>query len=506
MPDRARSLRSALAALAGAATLLLVCCRPGEQSHATKASSTTLRVGLGQVPSSATRGATALAQGLTQLAQNLTVEALARLADDGRPQPWLARDWQISDDHRALTVNLLRQAKFHDGTPLTAAIVADALKSSLPAFMGATFEDLESVSATNPQQVVIRLRRPSPFLLDTLETSIVRPGSQLIGTGPFIATNPQSPTELRANADYPLQKPAIDRITVASYPSVRAAWAEMLRGQLDMLYEVGPDALDSLQGASDIAIFTFTRRYQYLILLNAKTDAFRSKAIRQALNMAIDRDGIVRDALGGHGIASSGPVWPRNYGFRNGVGTPRYDTATASQTLSPQTPRKPATALHFTCLIRPDAVHERIALVVKRQLAEVGVDMNVEEVPLDGVESAMKNRRYEAMLTEMVSGPSLLRLYRMWHSGGVGGATSAPIDAALDRVRYAASDEEYTTGVTAFQQAVVDDPPAIFLAWMERARAVSKRFVVPAAEPGRDVLSTLRLWKPADAAQQANRN
>src|SRR3954470_844764 len=154
MPERARSFRSALAALATVATLLLACCRPADQSHATNASSTTLRVGLGQVPSSAPTGATALAQGLTQLAQNLTVEALARLADDGRPQPWLARDWQISDDHRALTVNLSRQAKFHDGTPLTAAIVADALKASLPAFMGATFEDLETVSAVNPQQVV----------------------------------------------------------------------------------------------------------------------------------------------------------------------------------------------------------------------------------------------------------------------------------------------------------------------------------------------------------------
>ena len=38
----------------------------------------------------------------------------------------------------------------------------------------------------------------------------------------------------------------------------------------------------------------------------------------------------------------------------------------------------------------------------------------------------------------------------------------------------------------------MDDPPAIFLAWSERARAVSNRFVVPPPEAGRDVLSTLR--------------
>ena len=479
--------------------VLLAGCSAHEGLPASDASSSTLRIGLGQVLSSPT-------QGLTALAQTLTVESLARLADDGRPQPWLARDWQISDDRRALTVNLPSRAKFHDGTPLTAAIVAEALKSTLPSFMGAAFEDVESVAAAGAEQVVIRLRRPSPFLLDTLETSISKPGSPLVGTGPFVVIDPKSPTELRANPDYALGKPGIDRILVEPFPSVRAAWAEMLRGRIDMLYDVGPDALDSLQASSNIAIFTLTRRYQYLVLLNTKTDVFKSKAIRQALSMAIDREVLVRDALGGHGVASSGPVWPRTYGFRNDVGAPRYDIAAAAKVLSEHAPGNPAAKLHFTCLVRPDAVHERIALVLKRQLAAVGVDMSVEEVEIDGVQDSMKNRRFEAVLLEMISGPALLRLYRLWHSGGVAGAMSVPIDAALDRVRYAASDDEYSDGITAFQQAVVDDPPAIFLAWMERARAVSKRFEVTPVESGRDILANLRLWKPSTLPPQASRN
>jgi hypothetical protein len=48
-------------------------------------------------------------------------------------------------------------------------------------------------------------------------------------------------------------------------------------------------------------------------------------------------------------------------------------------------------------------------------------------------------------------------------------------------------------------QTFADDPPAIFLAWSVRARAVSKRFDVQ-GEEGRDVLSTLRFWKPAGRA------
>ena len=45
----------------------------------------------------------------------------------------------------------------------------------------------------------------------------------------------------------------------------------------------------------------------------------------------------------------------------------------------------------------------------------------------------------------------------------------------------------YKAGVAAFQRAILDDPPAIFLAWSERARAVSTRFDVP-VEPERDIL------------------
>ncbi len=110
------------------------------------------------------------------------------------------------------------------------------------------------------------------------------------------------------------------------------------------------------------------------------------------------------------------------------------------------------------------------------------------------------------MLFDAISGPSLFRPYLWWHSGATNpaGFSSPLVDAALDRIRHAASDDEYRAGVEAFQQAMMDDPPAIFLAWGQRARVVSNRFKVP-SEPGRDVLATLRLWQP-QADTQGGRN
>jgi ABC-type transport system substrate-binding protein len=160
----------------------------------------------------------------------------------------------------------------------------------------------------------------------------------------------------------------------------------------------------------------------------------------------------------------------------------------------------------FTCLVRPDATIERIALIVKRQLQQVGIEMTIKEAPTDQVIAAVKSGRYEAILNEMISGPTLLRAYQMWHSNGFWNYQSPAIDAALDEIRYAASEDAYVTAVAHLQQTAIDDPPAAFLAWPERARAVSKSFATVPVEEGRDIMLTVRQWKPTSGAAQAGRN
>ena len=261
-----------------------------------------------------------------------------------------------------------------------------------------------------------------------------------------------------------------DSILLTAYPTVRAAWAELLRGNLDMLYEVNVDALDSLQSSSNVEVFSFVRHYQYMIIFGPGP-AFQSPDLRRELNAVIDRDAIVRDGLNGHGLPSSGPVPPRHWALGSDAARFTFNPNVAAHL--------PGRHFRFTCLVPADSVYERMALTVKRQLAAAGVDMIIKEITQDETLKALAENRFEAILVDAASGPSLFRSYRRWHSRG-GGTTqtidSPLIDAALDRVRHAASDDEYREGVRAFQQAVVDAPPAIFLAWGERARAVSRRF------------------------------
>jgi peptide/nickel transport system substrate-binding protein len=451
----------------------------------------TLRVGVGGLPQQAADS------GLAPLVGSLSVEPLAAPNDDGRMRPSLAKDWTTSPDGLSVTVRIYPGATFHDGTPVSGRLVAAALNKDLPRFMGPAFEDISQIRAVDDSSVRFELRRPSPFVVEALETAITKPGATQVGTGAFVAGATGAPTVLKANPNYYREHPAISEISIAAYPTARAAWAELLRGNLDMLFEVGIDALDSLQRANNVAVFSFSRHYQYTILFGPNSMALRSPEVRRALSAAIDREAIVREALNGHGLASSGPVKPDHWAFNRDT-RPALNRELA-KTLAGR-------HLTFSCLVPADSVYERVALAVRQQLAAISVDMQVVQASQQQVRDAAQTGNFEALLGDIVSGPTILRSFRQFDSRmhALPKIPSAAIDAALDRIRHAASDDEYRLGVAAFEQAMADEPPALFLAWGERARAVSRRFDVPALEKGRDVLTTIRLWRPVPQAGSTN--
>ena len=110
----------------------------------------------------------------------------------------------------------------------------------------------------------------------------------------------------RANRCHDVSERARGLGGVAARPDRHAVRGRTRRARFD----------DSSKSTS--SIFTYTRRYQYVARLQP-SDAARSRSqeVRRALNAAIDRDALGRqNALNGHGIASSGPVWPQHWALR----------------------------------------------------------------------------------------------------------------------------------------------------------------------------------------------
>jgi peptide/nickel transport system substrate-binding protein len=304
-----------------------------------------------------------------------------------------------------------------------------------------------------------------------------------------------------ANSSYYGGRPLVDRIVFQSYDSVRSAWADMLRGRVDMLYEVGVDAVDSLSLSSQTKVFTFERPYAFLVFLNVRNPKLRDKALRRSLNAAIDRDALVAEALNGHGTPADGPVWPHHWSYGSELARFRFQ---------PTRVARGNDVLQLRCLILGDQAHERLGLAIQRQLRPAGVELVFEQVTPDQFVMRWGAGDFEAALGDYRMGPSLLRQYQVWYSSAPfksGHFSSTRVDGALDRIRSAPDDSAYKAGVADFQRAIVDDPPAIFLAWGERLRAVSTRFEVP-SEPGRDILSApvLRLWRPVASGRMISPN
>jgi len=271
-------------ALVGAFASIAVCWSAGCRSPdgaSVPPKQATLRVGI----STGQMAAADPLNGVRTVAQNQSVEALVRIGDDGRAHPSLAESWEYEADGKRLRVHLRPHVTFHDSSPVTATTVSDLLNRGLSNFMGDAFNDIEGIKASGENDLDITLRHHSPFVLEALDIQQRSPGKNTAGTGPFEPAGAASPTDLVANAHYYLGRPIVDRIVVSTYPTVRMAWAEMLRDHLDMLYDVGTDALDSIERSNKISVFTYVRPYQYVIVFNTRQAVFRSPRVRQASAM-----------------------------------------------------------------------------------------------------------------------------------------------------------------------------------------------------------------------------
>src|SRR5262245_22719030 len=184
--------------------------------------------------------------GIRQASRSLSVEGLAGNSRDGRPRPRLAESWRVSPDGLQWTIRLRSDARFQDGTLLDAKAVKDSLDESLASTgnrdLQPGLQDIIGIDVAGPREIVIRLRQRSTFLLDDLSMPISKRGEagEPIGMGPFVTTSgPSEEIVMSSFRNYYQGAPQIQKIVWKSYPTLRTAWAGMMRGEIDFLYEVG---------------------------------------------------------------------------------------------------------------------------------------------------------------------------------------------------------------------------------------------------------------------------
>lgn len=290
----------------------------------------------------------------------LVYNGLMRLGSGLQPVCDLCESYEVSPDNRTLTFRLRRNVAFHDGKPLTAADVvrtyqlalqdgrrAHALASlkGVQALLderdrvarlqaagrldgNAAAERLrkawqrwlegpgrEAVAAPDDFTVTFAQAKPYAPLLAEL-TLPIRPVGQAQGqvrppgTGPYkVKEVMQDGTVRLVRYDgYYLGKPHIPAVDLVPVKPQQAG-GPVAEGRLDVA-PVDARRAAALQGVKGVTLESHPiLGYQYLGV-NHDSPLFADKRVRQALLYAIDRERLVREALGGHGVVVNSPLHP----------------------------------------------------------------------------------------------------------------------------------------------------------------------------------------------------
>ena len=459
-------------------------------------------------------------QGAQQIVNAFVREGLTQLSADGRVQPRVAASWRWEDNGSTLRVVLRPDVKFHDNTPVTAAVVADLLRPMVTDIarqsVYPSFEDITSIEPDGVLDLLIHVSRFSALLPEDLSFPLVRP--EAFGTGPYrvVPATTAGDFELRRFDAYYMGRPAIGHVILRPFETLRTTWSSLLRGDVDMATEVPPSSIDFVRN-DDVQVFDFKRWYQYLLAFNSAKGPLRHPQVRLALNLAVDRERLIQRVMQGKASPAYGPIWPGFWAHDATVAPYAFDPDMAARLLDeagfplPAVSERadaPPARFRFVCLVPENlSTWERIALEVQRSLFMVGVDVQFKTVSLTEFGESIGAGQFDAALIDLISGPTVGRAYvRLRSAAAFKGTTNtlgyenAEAEDLFNVLRRSSNEAAIRTATGRLQRVLLDDPPALFLAWSERSRAIRREFRV-VQEGERDPLSSLWRWTAADAPQ-----
>jgi peptide/nickel transport system substrate-binding protein len=257
-----------------------------------------------------------------------------RFDDKWNAQPYLAESWKLAEDGKSLTLNLRKNAFFHDGKPITSADVAFsimAVKANHP--FQTMMAPVEKVDTPDPHTAIIRMSAPHPAIVLAMSPALcpILP-KHVYGDGKDLKTHPRNSTDIVGSGPFKLVefksgqrivlerfdkfflpgKPYLDRVIFSIIPDTSSLVLGLERGDLQMVPFFSA-SIDLRRLKNDKNLVVTSRGYEgpgalNWLAFNLEKKPMSDLKVRQAIAHAIDKNFITKALMGGFATPADGPI------------------------------------------------------------------------------------------------------------------------------------------------------------------------------------------------------
>ncbi|MCC5909114.1 MAG: ABC transporter substrate-binding protein [Clostridiaceae bacterium] len=227
-------------------------------------------------------------------------ETLFKLDESLVPEPWLAESYENLDE-LTWKVTLKDNIRFSNGEPVTAHKVVENMKHFGEENYRAAVFSTANYRVEDDVTLIIETEEPHATLindlcdpyasiidLDATEDRSMNP----VGTGPYVpvAFVANESIDLEKNTNYWNGTPQLDKAYIKTIPDMDTLVMALQSGEIDIAHNITADAVDLFQDTSQYTISQVGTSRAYMLYYNL--DTLKDEAVRKAISMAIDKEGI----------------------------------------------------------------------------------------------------------------------------------------------------------------------------------------------------------------------
>jgi peptide/nickel transport system substrate-binding protein len=427
----------------------------------------------------------------------------------GKLIPGLATEWSVDpEDQRKWRFKLRQGVRFHDGSLFDADAViwnlekvlndaaphadrrqAAQVRPRLPSVASYRKIDAATVEITTktvdslfPYQMLWFLIG-SPAQYEKLGRDWNKFSEQPSGTGPFKldSLRPRERADLVRNPDYwdKSRLAKVDRMVLVPIPDALQRTNALLTGQVDLIETPAPDAVPQLKRAGHRIVENVTPHVWNYHLSTAPGSPWNDIRLRKALNLAIDREGIVQ-LLNGLARPAKGQVDPSSPWFGKPSFDIKYDLAAAKKLVA-EAGYSPAKPLKTTFIIAQGGTGQMLSLpmneAIQQGFKEIGIEIDFKVVELEVLYTAWRrgaldpqNPGVTANNVAYVTSDPLYAIVRFFHSGQVspvgvnwGHYKNPKVDALIDEAMKSFDPARQDALMAEAHAIIVDDAPLVWV-------------------------------------------